>query len=110
MAKIKLLNSAMMPQPGTYCMTVAIPPRGIKTFIGDNDFDSYIGYEETAAYLASIIGRPVPVSRAATTLEDGDVMIICRPKYRVADPATKGKFTPGPDDYELFICWYDGRR
>lgn len=111
MRKVKLMNSAMMPLAGIY----NIQQISIEEFVSflENEFESYIGYPDTARMVEKIFAsrRPgrqieVPVSREQTALEDGDMMLIIRLRYRVANPGQKGKFTPGEDDFDFFKCDY----
>ena len=67
--------------------------------------ESYVGYPETASYMAKILGVGVPVNREQAVLEDGDVVLVCKLAHRVQDPTTKGKFTP--DQYEWWVVYYN---
>jgi len=99
---IRLLNSAMMPAEGTYrlrrCSIAAFAE------LLQQDFVSYIGYPQTADFVARVIGRECPVNRQQTTLEDGDVLAIIRLKYR-PDAPTKGAQV-NEDDFEFFVADY----
>ncbi len=105
---IHLLNSAMMPQPGNYSLVAMNAPAWRVAFDefrnGGGNFKSYIGYPQTAAHIAAVLGVEVPVSREQTVLESGDVIFICKLKYRVADPARKGEVVP--DEFEYFVALY----
>jgi len=68
---------------------------------------SYVGYAETAQHIEKISGVPIPVNRASTQLPDQALIAVCKLKYRVADPSTKGKIQPGDEDYEYFVATYD---
>lgn len=105
---LKLMNSAMMPVPGTY-IAKRITPDEAKSILQKHErFESYIGYPDTAKYMARILGVDVPVNRLQTTLEDGDEVLVCRLKYRVQNPNAKGSFTPSDDDYEWWYVQYKG--
>jgi len=105
-----LLNSAIMPDEGLYILR-----RVSREFFGEliadayrqGHLQSYIGYAETARHIENISGVPIEVNRAATQLPDQALLAICRLKYRVADPGTKGKIQPGDEDYEYFVATYD---
>jgi len=99
---VYLLNSAIIVDDGTYTYKT-VKAGDVKAFIGDQDFISYIGYPDTAKFLSSIIGRHVPTNRGMISMNVGDVAVVCKLKYRVQDPKTKGAFTPGPDDYTFGI-------
>ena len=105
-----LLNSAMMPDEGLYILR-----RVSREFFGElvadahrrGELRSYIGYAETAQHIEKISGVPIPVNRASTQLPDQALIAVCKLKYRVADPSTKGKIQPGDEDYEYFVATYD---
>ena len=105
-----LLNSAMMPDEGLYILR-----RVSREFFGEliadahrrGELQSFVGYPETAQHIERIARVPIPISRAATQLPDQCLIAICKLKYRVADPSTKGKIQPGDEDYEYFIATYD---
>lgn len=90
---VHLLNSPLMPKPGTYEL------REVSAFdwaaeareaLDAGTARSSIGCLDMGRLLAKLVGRPVSVCRAPTELADGDVMLIARLSYRVPDPATKG--------------------
>jgi len=105
-----LLNSAMMPDEGLYILR-----RVSLEFFGEliadahrrGELQSYVGYAETAQHIERIARVQIPVNRAATQLPDQCLIAICKLKYRVADPSTKGKIQPGDEDYEYFVATYD---
>jgi hypothetical protein len=100
-----LMNSAMMPAPGTYRLRWVSRDEFVREM--REGFVSYIGYPDTARYLERLSGFYVPVNRDETLIFEGAVMLICKLRYRLSDPAQKGRFTPSDDDYEFFICRYD---
>ena len=105
---IKILNSAMMPAEGHYSLNRVSPEIFAQTIRHARDgWESYIGYAETAAFVSKLTGLDIPVSREQTTLNSGDLLAIIRLKYRVADPATKGKTAPAQEDFEFFLCEYE---
>lgn len=99
-----------MPQPGTYRMRAVTPEEFAKRlqaadfYLGG--FESFIGYPDTARIVEQMAGVTVPISREPTVLTGGDRMAVIRLKYRVADPATKGKTTYTLDDFEFFLVEY----
>ena len=103
---VKLMNSAMMPAEGVYKLK-KITPEEAKEVASKATVESYVGYPDTAKYMSEKLGIEVPVNRSEAILEDGDVMIICKLKYRVQNPQEKGKFTPNDDDFEWYICYYN---
>lgn len=103
---LKLVNSAMMPQTGSYNL-VAISFEEFVERVRAEDVESFIGYPDNIALLKAWTGIEFPLSREKTTLQDGDRMIIMRLKYRVQNPADKGKFMPEENDFEFFLCDYN---
>ena len=105
-----LLNSAMMPDEGLYILQ-RVSREFFAELIADahrrGNLRSYIGYPETAQHIEQISGVPIPVNRAATQLPDQALIAVCKLKYRVSDPATKGRLQPGDEDYEYFVATYD---
>ena len=105
-----LLNSAIMPDEGLYILR-RVSREFFAELIADADrhgeLQSYVGYAETAQHIEKISGVPIPVNRAATQLPDQALLAICKLKYRVSDPGTKGKIQPGDEDYEYFVATYD---
>jgi len=105
-----LLNSAMMPDEGLYILR-RVSREFFAELIADayrqGHLQSYIGYAETARHIENISGVPIPVNRAATQLPDQALIAVCKLKYRVSDPATKGRLQPGDEDYEYFVATYD---
>jgi len=105
-----LLNSAMMPDEGVYILR-----RVSREFFGElvadayrrGELQSFVGYAETAQHIERIARVPIPVNRAATQLPDQALIAVCKLKYRVSDPGTKGKIQPGDEDYEYFVAIYD---
>lgn len=106
--KFLLMNSAMMPAPGTYKMKQITPDafgREVARAHRSGRLQSHIGYEQTAALIERLAGAPIAVSREPAVISGADIMLICRLRYRVANPATKG--APVSDDgFEFFICYF----
>lgn len=100
-----LMNSAMMPQPGRYQID-QVEPEMFATLLRECEFVSYIGYEQTAGFLSQLIGRQVTVNRCQTILNDGDILFICKLKYRLPDPSQKGSQI-NPENFEFFIATYE---
>lgn len=102
---IHLLNSAMMPQPGSYSLVTVNADAWRIAFEAAReqgaDFKSYIGYPQTAAHISAVLGVAVEVSREQTSLETGDMLFICRLPYRPADPATKGQAVVEEFEYSM---------
>ena len=106
---VHLLNAAVMPAAnGTYT-SVGISEsefatRAVKAYDTGN-LVSYVGYESTARLLSDLCGFEIRESRAETLLEDGDVLLIARVKYRLGNkmnPNTKLTL----DDLEFRVVYY----
>jgi len=105
-----LLNSAVMPEEGLYILrrvSRELFAALVADAYGRDELISYIGYPETAQHIERISRVPIKVDRSATQLPDLAVLAICKLKYRVADPSSKGQFRPSDEDYEYFVATYD---
>lgn len=104
----RVMNSAMMPQEGQYTC-VRITPDEFSKLMRNHAILSYIGYQTTADHIEQLSGVKVRVTRDQTTLDDGDVMLVCKLKYRLPDPTKKANpnFAPDPEDYEYFRIGYE---
>ena len=72
---VVLMNSTVMPCEGFY-WTKKITEEEAKDIMLDyftQPIESYVGYPETASYMAEVLGVGVPVNREQAVLEDGDV-------------------------------------
>lgn len=105
--KVKLVNSAMMPNPGVY-YTYQIPEHLFGELLQrasrEGMLVSYIGYEQNVAFLYKHFGVTVPVNRSQCALDDGDILLIMRLPYRVAHPGEKGQ--PVPEVFEYLLARY----
>jgi len=104
-----LLNSAMMPAPGTYRLRELSRDewvQAIQIAAQEESIQSYIGYPDTARHVQEITGLPVEVNRAETTLGKAATLFIVKLKYRVTDPAQKGQFAPSDADYVYYVAQY----
>ena len=106
---IRLVNAAVMPRSGVY-ISRAITAREyaeiVRRAYESGEMVSYIGYPETARILEDLTGVPIPVSRDSTPVVDGDLLLVARLTYRVANPAAKGRVQASLDDYEFFAVEY----
>jgi len=102
-----LLNSAVMPQPGTYTLerlTAQQFAAEVQAAAAAPELVSHIGYNQPAAHIFGLTRVDPPIDRSPCFPHDGDVLLICRLPYRVADPATKGQ--PQPQDWEYLRAKY----
>lgn len=96
----------MMPREGNYRLWRLTPTEfgaHVRDAHREGTLRSYIGYQQTADLVARLAGVPIAVSRDSTLVEDGDKLLICRLRYRVA-PGSKGE--QQPEDFEFFACAY----
>ena len=103
---LKLMNSAVMPHEGNYKMTQINLTQFVNELKAAPSFESYIGYPATARFIEAISEMKILLSREQTSLDNGDEMLIIKLKYRVQNPAEKGRFDPASDDYEFFHCHF----
>lgn len=104
---VHLMNSAMMPQEGTYALRRLTAEEfflALRAAHAAGHLRSYIGYEQNAAYLRRMTGVPVAVTRAQTVLAGGDVMLCMRLPQRVSEPTSKGARVP--EEFEFFEAVY----
>lgn len=103
--KVKLMNSAMMPAPGFYALREISPEMfafQVARAQREGLLESYIGYSQNIALIEGMSGVRVPLNRAQTTVEDGDMLLVMKLKYR---PASKGQ-PVRPEDFEYFEAEY----
>ena len=96
-----------MPNEGVYTLR-QISAETFKTVLQQaaetNNFNSYIGYAETANLIEQISGVTVEVSREQATLTPSDTMLIVKLRQRVANPADKETLQLSIDDIEFYRC------
>lgn len=102
---IKLMNSAMMPQPGKYELVPLTKAKFIGILLDNTPVDSYVGYPQTAEFVERISGVKVEVSRRQTVLEDGERVLVVKLAYRPQDANSKG-VPVNESDYEFFLIRY----
>lgn len=87
-----LLNSAVITAPGTY-EYVLISIEEARYWLQAEQWESTIGYPETAMALAKIASVNVPINRKVITMQAGDEALVFRlvfPQGYRPDPAQKG--------------------
>ncbi|RKU22868.1 hypothetical protein C6503_03645 [Candidatus Poribacteria bacterium] len=104
---ILLLNSAVMPTEGVYTLK-RISEATFRTVLqgaaAAKNFQSYIGYPETAHLIEEFTGIEVEVSREQATLAPGDIILIVKLRHRVANPTDKDIPQLSIGDFEFFWC------
>lgn len=103
---IRLLNSAVMIRQGSYRIR-AITQSEFVRILQSSEWISYIGYPNMSDFISQLIGKPVPVSRASTVIDDGDVLLICRIAYRLTDRTAFQHDRLTTRDVEFLIARYD---
>ncbi len=104
---ILLLNSAVMPTEGVYTLkriSLGTFRNVLQEAAATGDFQSYIGYPETARLIQQFTDIEIEVSRGQAKLATGDVMLIVKLRHRVQDPSNTSTYQPSLDDLEFFIC------
>jgi hypothetical protein len=97
-----LCNSAVVAQnnDGTYTYTTITLDQAIDWLQAhSNEFQSRIGYPETADYISRISGLRIALCRDPSWLEVGDESLVVRPEYRIQDPKAKRDWAPADEDY-----------
>ncbi len=102
---IHVMNSAMMPAPGTYTMRRIDEKTFFNALIaacGDGVLSSSIGYQQNVDYIRKKIGISLFTTREETKIADGDRLLIMKLKYRVQG-LPKGS-PIDETDFEFFWC------
>jgi hypothetical protein len=89
-----LLNSAVITKEGIYEYRL-ISNDEAKKWLEENEYESGIGYVETASAIEKLYKIPIPVSRSQVReFNVGDEALVFRLTIRLNDPSLKGKLTP----------------
>lgn len=106
---VHLLNAAVMPAAnGTYTSVGISVSDFAKRLVAAYDagtLQTYVGYASTAKLLYDLVGFEIQESRAETLLEDGDVLLIVRVKYRLGNKKN-ADVEPTLDDMEFRVVYY----
>lgn len=97
-----ILNSAVITSPGTYVYE-EITQNAMKAWIVNEDWESTVGYAETAVALSMITDVVIPVNRKLIRMHVGDEALVFRiqfPRHRI-ESASKGMMSVG---YILSHC------
>lgn len=97
-----LLNSAVITGPGLYLYELASVTEALE-WLREGPAESRIGYAETRDYIARTFGVQVPLSREPSPMQPGDEALVVRLRYRVGNPAAKGRVAPKDSDWEIGI-------
>jgi hypothetical protein len=104
MKTLKLMNSAMMPVEGYYHLK-KISFKEFITAVIDNNIESYIGYQQNIDLIKEWSGKDIELNRSLATFEDGNLALIMKLNYRVANPKDKGNKVD-ENSFEFFIVEY----
>lgn len=96
---MKLLNSAVFTNPGTFQYREVTFEEAYH-LLQAHEIESFVGYEQTAFLLTSLLGKVIGVNRGKAHMEVGDTAVVCRLKVRVP-PEDKGGFQLNPQDVEM---------
>lgn len=103
---ILLMNSAMMPSDGIWQKKTITTTEVKKIFEKESvaGFESYIGYPNACRVLSPLLGVNVPLSREATDVRIGDIVLVMQLRYRV-DPDQKATRRHGEElsDYVFSV-------
>ena len=108
-----LLNSAMMPTVGNYSLQDVDASRFAMLYqqaAGVQPIESFIGYEETAKHIASLVGMPVETNRAQLDIKTPYATLFIVKLNRRVDPSQKGQVTPDSSDYQYFVANFTAHR
>ena len=106
---VHLLNSAMMPAANGIYQSKALTreefaERALESY-NKGVLISYVGYKQTAEILSDLCGFEVRENRKETLIEDGDMLLIARIKYRLANHLGRDA-KPSIDDLEFRVVYY----
>ena len=106
---ILLLNAAVMPIEGAYTLK-RISKSKFQGLLQEADaagnFQSYIGYPETARLIEQLTSIEIEVSREQAELATGDVMLIVKLRHRIQDPSDISTYQPSIADLDFFVCYW----
>jgi len=106
--KLYFLNSAVITAEGVYeykiLNNVTELQQAFRKLLPQADeVISRVGYKSTIQHIKQILNISLPLSREKLVMEQGDVALVIRLKYRVQDPKQKGELTPSAGDWEYGI-------
>lgn len=85
-----ILNSAVITTQGIYEYQLIFPGEA-KQWLQEGNWESTIGYEETAIALKQITNVEIPMNRKQIKMEKGDEALVFRLTKRLAAPELKGE-------------------
>lgn len=104
-----LMNSAMMPNDGIFLRETITSQEFKKIFlVHSHDWESFIGYNNTAAMLSHLLGIPIPLNRENTVIKEGDFVLAVQLRYRV--PVEEKSLAGGARKHGGHISDYEFRK
>lgn len=88
-----IINSAVITTQGLYDYQLITPDEARK-WLSSGDFESTIGYQETADALEALTGVKVACNRRQIRMQAGDEALVFRLTCRLDNPALKGSMSP----------------
>ncbi|WP_456325933.1 STIV orfB116 family protein [Desulfonauticus submarinus] len=95
-----ILNSAVVTTTGVYEYKL-IDIEKARKWIRENNWESTIGYVETAFALSQLVEKPIPINRKLIRMKPGDEALVFRLTIRLPDFRAKGNVGT---DYILKYC------
>lgn len=102
--KLKVMNSAMIPNPGTYKYRSIPRKEFVEILRMAKEIESFVGYPSTLQHIKEISGVELELSREVCRFEVGDIAAIVKLKYRV-DPGKKKDYKPSAEDFEYGLLY-----
>jgi len=102
--KLKVMNSAMIPNEGTYAYRTISRDEFVEILKLASEIESFVGYPSTLQHIKEISGVELELSREVCRFEVGDIAAIVKLKYRV-DPGRKKDHKPSEDDFEYGLLY-----
>lgn len=99
---IKLMNTTILPNPGSYRLNF-MDAEAARAMIAAYGYESYIGHDAAAQAMGLLLDVDVPVNRAMAQFDIGDVAICLKLKGRLPEGQVldlKGMEEVG---YDLFL-------
>lgn len=111
--KVKLVNSAIMPNEGVYhCIKIKQEEFASRARIAYKNgiLENYVGYQQTLDYVKKITEiNELEVNRGMATCTSGDELLVIKLNRRVM-PDEKGNIEElTENDFEFYIVKYMGR-
>jgi hypothetical protein len=95
----------MMPLDGRYTRKTISKEEAKKIFLKHkNDYESYIGYLNSAKILSEHFGLNIGLNRDRTIIKQGDIILTFALNYRINDVETKKVRKHGDNIEDYYFC------